>query len=178
MFTFQHSQLTDLLEIIQIYESAAHYQKAKGYNVWPIVDEQVVLNEIAEQRLIKITKNNIIVCIFTIAFSDPIIWGEKDNGTSLYLHRIATHSNFKGNDLMRYIVDWSKNFAKAHQKTLLRLDTWADNENLKNFYLKYGFVIVGNQFLPPSELPKHYWNITVTLFELSDIRNQVETSHL
>ena len=169
MFLFQNSEPHDLLEILKIYESAAQYQAAKGYNVWPIVSHVVVLKEIEEKRHIKITKNNIIVCIFTFAFSDPIIWGENDNADSLYLHRIATHPKFKGNNLMSHIVEWSKQKATENNKSLLRLDTWADNENLINYYLKYGFKIIGDKFLPPSTLPKHYWNITVTLFEQSAI---------
>lgn len=171
MFPFQNSESSDLTEIIKIYEAAAQYQAAKGYNVWPIVSHDVVLKEIEEQRHIKIIKNNVIVGIFTMAFSDPIIWGERDNNTSLYLHRIATHPNFKGNNLMSYIVEWSKQKAIENNKPFIRLDTWADNENLINFYLKYGFKIVGDKFLPPSSLSKHYWNITVTLFELK-VKNE------
>ena len=66
---------------------------------------------------------------------------------------------------MQRIVDWSKVKARENNKSILRLDTWADNENLKNYYLKFGYKIVGNKFLPPSSLSKHYWNIWVTLFE-------------
>lgn len=165
MFEFEFSQTKDLPEIMKVYESAAQYQQSKNYNVWPLVAENTVLEEINLFRHIKVTKNNIITCVFTIAFSDPIIWDVRDNDSSLYLHRIATHLDFRGNNFMQRIVDWSKVKARENNKSILRLDTWADNENLKNYYLKFGYKIVGNKFLPPSSLSKHYWNIWVTLFE-------------
>ncbi len=165
MFKFELSEQHNLPEIMRVYENAAHYQQSKNYNVWPLVAENVVLQEIETQRHVKITKNNVIACVFTIAFSDPIIWDVRDDDTALYLHRIATHTDFKGNNFMQSITDWSKNKALESQKSKLRLDTWADNENLKNYYLKFGFKTIGDKFLPPSTLSKHYWNIWVTLFE-------------
>ena len=165
MFEIELSQIKDLPEIMKVYEESAQYQQSKNYNVWPLVTENIVSEEINQSRHLKITKNNVVACVFTITFSDPIIWDMRDNGTALYLHRIATHSDFKGNNFMQLITDWSKNKVLENQKSKLRLDTWADNENLKNYYLKFGFKTVGDKFLPPSTLSKHYWNIWVTLFE-------------
>ncbi len=100
-------------------------------------------------------------------FTDPLIWEEKNNDPSVYIHRIATNPAFRGRNLVEQIVTWSKTYAKQHAKQFVRLDTVGKNEGLIAYYQKCGFRFLGLSTLNNTEgLPAHYHNATVTLFEL------------
>lgn len=68
---------------------------------------------------------------------------------------------------MRVITDFAVDFAKKHHRQFVRMDTWNKNDNLKNYYLQFGFKIVGTRLLPNDErLNKHYWGQTCVYLEL------------
>ena len=47
------------------------------------------------------------------------------------------------------------------------MDTWADNEKLKEYYVKCGFNYLGiTATLKSESLPKHYTGIRLSLFEI------------
>lgn len=109
-----------------------------------------------------------MACIFAVEFSDPLIWKEKNGDPSIYLHRIVSHSSFRGNNFMLPIVEWAKDFGKENLLQFIRLDTWGDNPKLINYYVKSGFRHVGFTTPEPSpDLPKHYGGISLALFELT-----------
>ncbi|MBS1497416.1 MAG: hypothetical protein JSU03_06735 [Bacteroidetes bacterium] len=60
--------------------------------------------------------NENICCIFATAYNDPIIWGQKDEAPSIYLHRIVTNPVFRGKNYVLNIIDWAKEFGAKHQK--------------------------------------------------------------
>jgi ribosomal protein S18 acetylase RimI-like enzyme len=162
--------LKDLPKIFGLYRAAVDYQRAKGYNLWPEFDRSMVETEIAENRIYKITEGDEITCIFSIAYSDPSIWQEKDKEPSIYLHRIATNPSFKGRSLVHLVKKWAVEYARANNRKFLRLDTWGDNENLKQYYLQCGFDFVGRRHLTKEEaagMPVHYCGLTLSLFEIA-----------
>ena len=108
-----------------------------------------------------------IACIFVTTYSDPHIWGEKDADPSIYFHRIVTNPAFRGRRFVNEIVQWAKVYGKALGKRYLRLDTWSDNEKLKEVYLGCGFEYLGSAVpANPAALPKHYSTITLGYYEM------------
>jgi len=162
-----NSSPEDIETIFKLYRSAVDYQKAKGYNLWPEFERELIEREIKEKRLYKITEGEEMACTFSVAYSDPIIWDEKNADPAMYLHRISTNLNFKGRGMMQLIIDWSKEHAKQTNKKFIRMDTWGDNENLKNYYINCGFTYLKQKHFPgKNELPEHYWGNTLSLFEI------------
>ncbi|HXU25724.1 MAG TPA: GNAT family N-acetyltransferase [Bacteroidia bacterium] len=167
MFTIQISQPNDLEFILGLYRDAVKYQKEKGYNLWPEFEKSLIEKEIQGQSHYKITESGKIACVFSVLYNDPIIWEEKDKDPAIYLHRIATNPKFKGKGMMQLITNWAHEHAVQHQKNYIRMDTWGDNENLKNYYINFGFQHMGQVSLPENhELPSHYWGSTLSLFEI------------
>ncbi|HEV8272366.1 MAG TPA: GNAT family N-acetyltransferase, partial [Chitinophagaceae bacterium] len=64
--------------------------------------------EINEKRQWKLVIENTIACNWAITFSDKEIWGEKDKNDAIYIHRIATNPNFRGNRYIDRIVSWQR----------------------------------------------------------------------
>lgn len=164
---FLNSETTDFSEILRLYDAAIEFQKTKFDKSWLPFDRALIEREIAEKRLWKIVIDDKIACIFSIAFEDPLIWKEKSSEPSIYIHRIVTNPEFRGQKFVPKIVDWARGYAKSIGKKFIRMDTWGDNQKLLDYYVDCGFAFLG--VITPTksaELPKHYDGITLSLFEI------------
>lgn len=162
----ENSILSDIDFILGLFKQAIEYQKAKGYNLWIEFDRTLIETKIRENRHFKIIDNNAIVCIFSVLYTDPVIWGDKDNGDAVYLHRITTNPAYKGKGLIQVVKSWAIEYARQKNKKFLRMDTWGNNETLRNYYINQGFNYIGQQHLIPVEgVPPHYGGMVLSLFE-------------
>lgn len=166
--TITNSNPKDIEEIFRLYKLATEYQKVTfPENQWPEFERQLIEKEILENRQFKILIEDRIACVWAITFSDPEIWEQKNNDPAIYIHRIATNPEFRGNNFVAIIVDWARKYAKSHNKEYIRLDTCGHNTNLINHYKKAGFDFLGIQKLENSQgLPAHYENADVCYFEI------------
>jgi hypothetical protein len=99
------SAIHDIDEIFRLYKIASDYQKEKKkVVVWPDFKRALVETEIAEKRQWKLIIDDEVACLWVSTISDVQIWEERDNSTSIYIHRIATNPKFRGNNYMNTIV--------------------------------------------------------------------------
>jgi ribosomal protein S18 acetylase RimI-like enzyme len=162
------STKADLATIFKFYELAIEHQKKVFHQHWQGFDKELIKQEIKENRQFKILVNGQLASIFAITFNDPEIWQERDLQASIYIHRIVTHPNFRGYSAVKQIIKWGITFAKKNQIQFLRMDTWADNLKLLEYYTNCGFTHVGSITIPlDSGLPKHYEGISLNLFEIT-----------
>ncbi len=167
MTPFLQSTPADLPRIFALYDSAIAYQKTKFKRHWQPFDPALINREIAEGRQWKIMAGDQVACIFAIAFKDPFIWGEKSKDPAVYLHRIVTHPDFKGRHYVQAIITWARSFCKARSLQYIRMDTWGDNQELIDYYVRCGFGFLG--IITPEatdSLPSHHAGITLSLFEI------------
>ena len=164
----KNSTSEDIETIFKLYASATVYQKTKFIsNIWPEFERSLVETEINEQRQFKLLIDNDIVCIWAITFEDPFIWEEKDKDPSIYIHRIATNPNFRGQNFVKHIVGWAKPFAQKNNKQFIRLDTCGRNTSLIEYYKNCGFTFQGFHKIKNFEnLPSHYHEAEVCFFEI------------
>nr|WP_321413712.1 GNAT family N-acetyltransferase [uncultured Allomuricauda sp.] len=165
----KNSNLTDISEIFRLYKLATDFQKLKfPDNQWPVFDKELINKEIMENRQFKLIINNKIACVWAITFSDAQIWEEKENNSSIYIHRIATNPEFRGQNFVQKIVNWAKEYAIDKNKEYIRMDTCGKNDRLINHYKRCGFEFLGIKKLKnTSELPAHYHNADVCYFEIN-----------
>lgn len=163
-----NSTIEDIDIIFSLYDAGTILQKKVAQKHWQGFDRSLIENEIREKRLWKIIVNQQVVCVFSIAFEDPFIWKVKDKDPSIYIHRIATHPDFRGNGYVKKIVDWSKSYATEHHKQFVRMDTGSGNDKLNNYYVSCGFNYLGVVATGDApELPAHYRGGTSSLFEIA-----------
>ncbi|MBO9729382.1 MAG: GNAT family N-acetyltransferase [Chitinophaga sp.] len=163
-----NSTIEDIDIIFSLYDAGTILQKKAKQTYWQGFKRTLIENEIQEGRLWKIVVDQQIVCVFTITFQDPFIWKEKDKDPSVYIHRIATHPDFRGNGYVKKIVAWSKDYAAEHHKQFVRMDTGSGNDKLNNYYISCGFNYLG--VVPTGdapELPAHYRGGSSSLFEIA-----------
>jgi|SRR5690554_5344 len=162
------TQNSDITSVQQIYQEARDYQlKTVGYG-WSVFSKEFILKEISEKRHYKaVDLYNEITGVFSVVYSEPLIWDDYEGTKAIYLHRMAMKNRFRGSGFAKRIIEWAIIEAWKRKKNFIRIDTWANNQALTDYYQKLGFKWVGKKQLPPtSDLPRHYNNIEVNLFEM------------
>ncbi len=106
MIQIENSDLKDLDIIFEFYKIATEYMKSKKQIAWPKFSKELVEAEIQENRQWKLLIDGELACIWAIAFDDMLIWGDKNSEPSVYLHRIATNPNFRGQKQVIEVVKW------------------------------------------------------------------------
>jgi len=130
---------SDVELVFDLYDNAIEFQKTVFDKQWLGFDEALVNREIGEGRLWKILDRGDVGCIFSVSYEDPLIWGARSHISSMYIHRIVTNSDFRGRGYVRAIVDWARDHASSLGLRYIRMDTWADNLKLKDYYIGHGF---------------------------------------
>src|SRR5450432_952004 len=167
MMVIKNSTAEDIDEILRLYKIATAFQQTKGSVGWPVFERSLVEREIKELHQWKLTQQDAIACVWATTFTDPLIWEERNEDPSVYIHRIAVNPSFRGKNLVMQMMDWAKNYALANNKKKLRLDTVGENKGLIKHYTNCGFNFLGLSKLKNTNgLPTHYENATVSLFEL------------
>ncbi len=166
-FQIQNSIMSDMDEIFRLYRLATDFQKSKFTSHWPKFDRTLVETEISEHRQWKLMIDGVVACVWATTFNDPQIWEERNQDPAVYIHRIATNPNYRGQHLVSKIVHWIKIYGKDNQKQWIRMDTVGNNKSLINYYSKCGFDFLGLVKLKNTKgLPAHYKNAMVSLFQM------------
>ncbi len=165
----ENCRAKDIDEIFRLYKIASEYQKSKKkVVVWPEFERQLVETEIAENRQWKLLIDDQVACVWATTYSDEQIWEEKNEDTAVYIHRIATNPDFRGQNFVEIIVAWAKKHARKSNKDFVRLDTLGKNEKLITHYTRAGFDFLGMFDLKNTKgLPDHYHGVPACLFEIN-----------
>lgn len=158
----------DLRDIRAAYEHARAVQRDTGYSIWPEFADAAILDEIRTGQLYRVLIGDSIVGVFSIAHEDPAIWGAHERGRHLYLHRVARAAGYPGRGLMDVVLAWVADECTRLGRDGIRLDTWATNTVLIDFYLRRGFHLVEERRLgADARLPPHYHHNSFALLERS-----------
>ncbi len=73
---------------------------------------------------------------------------------------------FKGRKLFGTVLQWAITHTRGRGLKNIRMDTWASNKTIREYYQGFGFVFVEDFTTPDSgELPLHNRNLTLSLLE-------------
>jgi len=164
-----NSETNDIDEIFRLYRLATAHQVKVGSTIsWPEFDRQMVATELQEKRQWKMLSGADIACVWATTYDDPKIWGERNAEPSVYIHRIATNPEYRGQNLVTAIVAWARQHALENDKRFIRIDTVGNNKKLIAHYQSCGFRFLGLETLADTTgLPVHYSYDKVCLFEIS-----------
>ena len=149
------------------WNAAIAYQTLNQLPLWPAYPEQKIKAEIqAGLHFSVFMPDNVLAGYFSLALADELIWGEKEQGDAIYIHRMCVNPARKGNNLTASVLAWAGGYARSSGRKFVRMDTWGDNQRLVDYYIACGFRHIGNRRLgaAPGLLP-HYNNIHLALFE-------------
>lgn len=151
-----------------LFEQAMKLQGQNGYIVWESLDKAGLENDIQNNLQYKIVSGNDILCIFSVQLNDPLVWRNHDKNDAIYLHRIVVNPNHKGKKQFEKVLNWAIHYVRQNNLKFIRMDTWADNEKLIDYYQSFGFKFIENyKTTNASELPIQNRNLNVALMELA-----------
>jgi ribosomal protein S18 acetylase RimI-like enzyme len=162
------STLDDLPRIEELFDLAIQYQKTQSTNFWHGMDRNLIEHEIRNGLHWKIVESGDIACLFSIALTDRIVWEDRDQEPSIYLHRIVTNPAFRGKGYVRQIIAWAEEFGRERGLQYVRLDTNRDNRRLNDYYRDCGFEFCGFRVFTDDDaplVPRHYLGSGLSLFE-------------
>jgi hypothetical protein len=156
----------DLASIQAIYANARRAQLARGQEGWPAFSDASVLDEIDHRRLLCLIEGREIAGVFSIAYDDAALWGDRERGEHVYLHRIAKSARARIGDLLEIVLTWARMHCRELGRTGLRMDTWASNAPLIALYERRGFRVVDRVHVADEpRLPPQYQQNDFVLLE-------------
>lgn len=165
-FNVVNTEMSDLGTIFKLFEYSIRYQEKKGYPVWRNYDKNAIIRDIENRNQYKVAINSDTLIVFSVCYTDKVIWRALDQGNSVYLHRIVVNPDFKGQKLFGTILEWAIEHSKQKGLSSIRMDTWAANPTIIDYYKSFGFAIIETYTTPDSEeLPVHNRNLALTLLE-------------
>ncbi len=164
--TIESSVLEDVPRIFELYRIATDYMKSKNQVHWPEFPKKLIIDEINENRQWKLLINGKIACVWATTLSDELIWGKENKTPSVYIHRIAVNPDFRGQKLVKKIIDWANTYGKNKNLTFIRMDTVGLNKPLISHYENLGFDFLGTKEIENTNgLPEHYKEGEVCYFQ-------------
>jgi GNAT superfamily N-acetyltransferase len=164
-----NTEITDRTHIYRLFEEAIIYQRINNVPVWNGYNKALIDTEIHERTQYKIVIDNQIAGIFSVCKPGALeaeLWKEKVSEKSIYLNRIVTDRIFRGKRLFKTILDWIDDFTSGSNFKHIRMDTWADNPFLVDYYKTFGFHDRGIINTSESEaLPPQYRKLTLLILE-------------
>jgi ribosomal protein S18 acetylase RimI-like enzyme len=161
------AERADLDLICRLFDEAIRYQQSKQGPAWRGYSRSLFEMEIAAGTQFKLMIRNEIAYLFSICFSDKIIWREKDQHDAIYLHRMVVNPQFRGLHLFRTVLDWVRELCLLKHLLYIRMDTWASNLDLVSYYKSTGFHVAGYFKTPDSDgLPIEQRNNEIVLLEM------------
>lgn len=162
----KNSDLNDVEKIFELYRIATDFMKSKNQVSWPEFPIELVETEIKNKRQWKLLIEDQIACIWATTLNDELIWGKESDTPAIYIHRIATNPDFRGQNLVKNIVNWADDYCLTNNLKFIRMDTVGLNQGLINHYQKLGFDFLGaNKLENTNGLPDHYREGKVCLFQ-------------
>ena len=165
-YKIENTTSADLQVVYDLFELSIIYQEKKGYPVWKNYDKSALVNDVNNKNQYKIVIDEQISMVYSVCYSDKILWRQMENGDAIYLHRIVVNPQFKGKRMFGIILEWAIQHAKSKGFKFIRMDTWADDPNIINYYKGFGFYFIEDFNTPDiPELPVHNRNIPLALLE-------------
>ena len=161
-----NTEINELSLIYDLFDSSVVYQEKNGYPSWKDYDKAAILRDIENKNQYKVILNDSIGMVFSVCYNDPVIWRTRDLDDAVYLHRIVVNPLHKGQKLFKLVLDWAVEHARVKNRSTIRMDTWAANHKLIEYYQGFGFSFVENFMTPDTpELPVHNRNLPLALLE-------------
>ena len=85
-----------LKKIFELFDDSITYQEKNGYPVWRNYDKDAIVKDIENKNQYKVVVDSKTTIVFSVRYTDKVIWRDLDKGDSIYLHRIVVNPKFKG----------------------------------------------------------------------------------
>lgn len=162
----RQAKIEEIDELRALFAAAIAWQQQRGMPTFTIFPVSFFAQEINKGAVFVARRAGNLVGTVSLYESDDFIW-DNDAAPALYIHRLASLRTTEGRGVGAALIAWSRRRAADLGKQWLRVDCWAENDELCRFY-------EGQRFSPVrikntgqnADLPEHYQNINLRLFQM------------
>jgi GNAT superfamily N-acetyltransferase len=129
----------DLDQVTSLLEEARAWLHARGIQQWPTTYPRSLLTtDIAQGEVYLAHVNGEPAGTLTLQWSGETVW-EHASQDAAYVHRLVVRRKFAGQGIGLELLRWAEGAAVCAGKHFLRLDCWAGNLALCEYYERAGF---------------------------------------
>ncbi|MFC6552227.1 GNAT family N-acetyltransferase [Cohnella cellulosilytica] len=139
---------------MRLLVNTAEWLLRKGSTQWSALlrgEDTYNTPEAVNRGEVYIFRNDRDIAGMVILMEEPNAWdrhlwaGKAEDGSAVYLHRLAVNRKYAGRDVGKQIMLWAENAAPEQLgKRLIRLDCMASIPALNEFYRKLNYDYVGD----------------------------------
>ncbi len=131
-------------DVMRILTEVNTWLIAKGITgQWPpVIPRDFIAGSLERDEVYLVRQGEAVLATCTLQWSDSGIWGDAAPD-AVYVHRLAVSREHGGKGLGQLMLDWAATRARAEGKAFVRLDCWAENPYLVEYYPQMGFRQVG-----------------------------------
>lgn len=145
-------------DVLELLREAAGWMESNGIKQW--TPGQFNSNDItgyfSSREVYFAVDGDTLAGMFTLQFSDPLYWGNKNDENYAYLHRLTVAVPYRGLGLGERMLSFARLTAQERGCLGLRLDTVAHNVKLNRFYQSMGFRFMGMNEMDEGRLVNLY----------------------
>jgi ribosomal protein S18 acetylase RimI-like enzyme len=138
----------DLDRYIDLLEELADWLEARGISQWPRgrvrKSSAYFADSIARQEVQLAFMNGELAGTLRLLMSDPIVWPEFAEGDAVYVYNLGIRRTWAGYELGSCLLEWAERRAANLGRRYVRLDCRTDNDFLRTYYERHGFVARGD----------------------------------
>lgn len=141
----------DAALIKDLLVETATWMNAAGIEQWvpQQFTEQLIQTYLQEREVFLCMDGNIEAGMFTLQSSDPDYWGELNDESFYYLHRLLVRPSYRGKGLSKELIYFAARYGRERGKAGLRFDCWDQNRKLNPYYESLGMVPQGKGTIGP-----------------------------
>lgn len=137
----------DAGEMLSMLREAAELMVKQGLGQWtPSLFTLELMEQYLEEREVFLLRHEGEAAgMFTLQYGDPSYWGERDDPSFGYLHRLTVRPQFRGLSLGAGMLSFAEEKLRAEGRAGFRLDCVSHLPGLNYFYVGQGFQFVAEQ---------------------------------
>lgn len=145
-------------DVLKLLREAAGWMESKGINQWTPGQFSIrdVEDYFSSREVYLAMEGAALAGMFTLQFSDVQYWGDRNDESYAYLHRLAVAKSYRGLGLGGQMIRYALRIAEERGCTGLRLDTVAHNIKLNRYYQSMGFRYMGTRDVGAGRLVNLY----------------------
>lgn len=165
-------------EVLRLLREAAGWMESQGIMQWTPGQflEEDIIGYFKDREVYVALDNGTVAGMFTLQFSDPQYWGDRNDESYAYLHRLAVAKTHRGVGLGQQLLSFAVQKAAELGCKALRLDTVAHNVKLNRYYQSTGFRFKGFNDIGNGRLVSLYEHAADNEDEKSILLRYVEES--
>lgn len=164
----RHAKISEITDILTITRACASHMIKKGIYQWNehYPTAEAFKKDLERQELYVLEKEGTVMGTIVLStFMDEeyrsITW-LTPNKNNLYIHRLSIIPKLQGKGHAQKLMDFAEQYAREHNFTSVRLDTFSQNPRNQRFYETRGYQKLGSiEFPLQSEHPFYCYELVL-----------------